>query len=336
MTAAVDFGSYRIRVARLDGEQILASHFRSVYSVLPDSQDQRALLTRLGLPYAICDSHLAVIGDHADELRCINSMPAVPIFSNGQLAADDPPSRQILNLLVESMLPTTNTQEPCAIIAPGSFQAGSGTPEFLKQVVGLRGYTPLMVSPGLATVLAEGSNDRFSAIGISFGASCCQVSLVARGNEIDNEVVARGGDWMNIELARQNDRFVYDRDGQCYLDVDSMTNWKEASYRSLSRKDSVIEHTLVNLYNDLLNRVVSAVSALISRNAISPGPIAVLCSGGVACIDGFEQLLRATFAESTLTSKQIGDIRIHTDPLTVARGGLIQVALHNETQSAAA
>jgi len=336
MTAAVDFGSHRIRVARLDSDQIIASHFRSVYSVLPDSLDQRTLLARLGLPYAVCDSHLAVIGDHADELKCINSTPPVPIFADGQIAADDPPSRQILNVLIESMLPTATGNEACAIIAPGAFQDGSGSPEFLRQIVGLRGYTPLTLSPGLATVLAEGSADRFSAIGISFGASCCHVSLVARGNEIDHEVIARGGDWLNIELARQNDQYVYDRDGHCYFDVDSMGSWKEASYRCLTRKDSALELTLVSLYNDLLARIVSAASDLISRNAISPGPIAVLCSGGTACIDGFEQALRTAFTESSLTSDQIGDIRIFNDPLTVARGGLIQVALHNETKAAAA
>ncbi len=336
MTASVDFGSHRIRVARMQNDRIVASSFRSVYSVLPDSQEQRAMLARLSLPYAVCDSHLAVIGDFATELRCVSNMPPVPFFAPGQTGIDDPPARQILNVLVESMLPQNITNEYCAVTVPACLKAGNGGPEFLHKLVSLRGYTPLPVSSGLATVLAEGCDDRFSAIGISFGANCCHVGLVARGNQIDEEVVDRGGAWMDIELARHGDQYVYDRDGQCYLDTEAISNWKEAKYRSLGKRESVIEHTLANLYADILSRVVSAVDAIVSRNKLNAGPLPILCCGGVASINDFEAALRNAFRSSSLNANQIGNIRVYDDQLTVARGGLIQVALQNETQSAAA
>lgn len=336
MTAAVDFGSHRIRVANLVKDRIVVSSVRSVYSVLPDSQEQRAMLARLALPYAVCDSHLAVIGDHATELRCVSSMPPVPFFVNGESTIEDAPSRQILNVLVETMLPKSATNEFCAVTMPSCFVDGSGGPEFLQKLVSLRGYTPLPVSSGLATVLAEGCDDRFSAIGISFGANCCHVGLVQGGRQIDQEVVQRGGAWMDIELARLGDQYVYDRDGQCYLDTEAITSWKQATYRSLDKRESVIEHTLANLYADLLSRVVTAIDSLVMRNKLSTGPVPILCSGGVATIDGFEQAFRNALRSSGLNSTQIGNIRLFEDPMTVARGGLIQVALHNETQSVAA
>jgi hypothetical protein len=336
MTASVDFGSHRIRVLTLQDDKIVAKQFRSVYSVLPDSQEQRAILGRLGLPYAACENHLAVIGDHADELRCVNSLPAVPIFSDGQITADDPPARQILNVLVESMLPlATHKNQTCAVVTPGSFKPGTGSPEFLEKIIGLRGYTPLQVNAGQAIVLAEGAANRFSAIGVSFGSQCCDIALVARGNLIDREVVSKGGDWMDLELARQSRQYVYDREGQCYLDTGSVSNWKEASFRSLDRRDSVLEHTLGNLYSEMLKDVVSAIERIVERNLIQSGNLPVLCNGGVATIDGFSEAMRHAFRGTKLSSKQVGEIRIVSDPLAIARGGLINVTLQNETKAAA-
>lgn len=335
MTAAIDFGSHRIRVLTLEGDRIQSRSFRSVYSVLPDSQEQRAMLARLGLPFAVCDSHLAVIGDYADELRCVNALPAVSIFNEGQIASDDPPARQILNVLVESMLEKADDGAYCGVIGPGSFTQGSGSPEFLEKIVGLRGYTSVPVTAGQAIILAEGVNDRFSAIGISFGAQCCDIALVARGNLIDREVVAKGGDWMNLQLARQNDQYVYDREGKCYLDTDSVAGWKEASFRSLEKRDSVLEHTLCNLYLEMLNDVVAGIEVLLHRNGIKSGRSPVICGGGVSMVGGFEDAFRQTLRAGRLNAEQVGEIRLVNDPLAVARGGLIHVELLNESKAAA-
>lgn len=336
MNAAIDFGSHRIRVLVCEDERLVSRTFRSVFTVLPDSQEQRAVLARLSVPYAVCDSQLAVIGDYSDEVRCVSNLPAVPIFADGQIAADDPPARQILNVLVESMLPESRSIESCAIIAPGSFTPGQGSTEFLEKLVSLRGYRPVPVSAGLATVLAEGAHDRFSAIGISLGAQCCEIALVARGNQIDREIVPKAGEWMDIELARQNSQFVYDRDGQCYLDTDSIPGWKHAEFRSLSRRDSLLEHTLCNLYAEMLSEVANGIEAIVRRNGVQSGAIPVLCSGGVSRINGFEDALRQAIRSAGMTAEHVGPIRVCPDPMVVARGGLIQVALQDATQSAAA
>jgi hypothetical protein len=337
MTASVDFGSHRIRVLTLEGDKnIVARNFRSVYSILPDTQEQRAMLGRLGLPFAVCENHLAVLGDYSDELGCVNSLPAVQIFNDGQIAASDPPARQILNTLIESMLPAAQEQgEPCAVTAPGLFQSGTGSPEFLDKLVGLRGYTPMPVSAGHATVLAEGSATRFSAIGIAFGAQCCDIALVGRGNLIDREIISKGGDWMNIELARQSEQYVYDRDGRCYLDIESVAKWKEASFRTLDRRDNALEHTLGNLYLEMLQSVAATIQAIVRRNAIQSGPLPILCSGGVASIDGFVDAFRHALRTTNLSAEQVGAMRVIEDPLCAARGGLIQVALQTEARSAA-
>ncbi len=335
MAAAIDFGSHRIRVLALEGGRIQSRSFRSVYSVLPDSQEQRAMLGRLGLPFAVCDSHLAVIGDYADELRCVNTLPSVSIFNDGHIASDDPPARQILNVLVESMLEKAESAEYCAVISPGSFTRGTGSPEFLEKIVGLRGYTALPVSAGQAIILAEGVNDRFSAIGISFGAQCCDIALVARGNLIDREVVAKGGEWMNIQLARQNDQYVYDREGKCYLDTDAVAGWKEASFRSLDQRDSVLEHTLCNLYLEMLNDVVAGIEVLLHRNSVESGRLPIICGGGVASIGGFENAFRHAIRTGRVTDEQVGDVRLIDDPTAVARGGLVHVELLNESKAAA-
>ncbi|MFK7818216.1 MAG: hypothetical protein AB8G99_05840 [Planctomycetaceae bacterium] len=337
MTASVDFGSHRIRVLTLEGDQnIVSRSFRSVYSILPDTQEQRAMLGRLGLPFAVCENHLAVLGDYADELSCVNSLPQVQLFTDGQVTAADPPARQILNTLIESMLPAATTQgAQCAVTAPGLFQSGTGSPEFLNKLVGLRGYTPVPVSAGHATVLAEGSATRFSAIGIAFGAQCCEVALVGRGNLIDRQLVAKGGDWMNIELARQSEQYVYDREGHCYLDIESVAKWKEASFRTLDRRDNAMEHTLGNLYLEMLQAVAATIQEIVRRNAIQSGPLPILCSGGVASIDGFSDAFRHALRTTNLSAEQVGSMKIVTDPLCAARGGLIQVALQSEARRAA-
>ncbi len=337
MTAAVDFGSHRVRVLSLEGENNLISRsFRSVYSILPDTLEQRAMLNRLGLPFAVCENHLAVLGDYADELSCVSSQPSVPIFAEGQIAAEDPPARQILNTMIEAMLPVAKTRgELCAVTVPGLFRRGSGSPEFLDNVIGLRGYTPIPVSAAHATVLAEGNATRFSAIGVSLGAQCCDIALVGRGNLLDREIVAKGGDWINIQLAKQSQQYVYDREGQCYLDIDAVAKWKEASFRTLDRRDNPLEQTLGNLYLEMLQEVASAIQNVVRNAGVQAGPLPILCSGGVASISGFVETFRHALRSTNLNTEQISSLSVVEDPLCVARGGLIQVALEMESRAAA-
>ena len=141
---------------------------------------------------------------------------------------------------------------------------------------------------------------------------------------------------MDIELARQNSQFVWDREGHCYLDADSIADWKLASFRSLTRRDSVLEHTLCNLYIELLSEVAGAVETLLKRNPPGPGAIPILCTGGVARIDGFADAFRQALRSSRVDPACLGGIRLIDDPLAVGRGGLIQAALQCEAQSVAA
>ncbi len=339
MSIALDFGQYQIRSLRRKDKTLVSRHVRAVYSVLSDSPERRKMLEKVNIPYAVSERELLIIGDAAAEYSQMFQVPCVPLFPNGQVPTDDPPARQILGAVVDSLLPEPSEKnEKCGMTIPSSSASKSvgvidDTTRFLFQLVQLRGYEPVIVSAGMAVVLAELVGNSFTGIGMSIGAGSCDVSLAHHGVEIARCTVPRGGDWIDEQMAHQWKNYSWDVTGNQYLDTDNVSRWKQGFKGSVMEPNNVQEQLLSNLYSELLVHVIQEVSTALSserRVQNSPSPLSLVCSGGMTRITGFEKLLQNQLLKTPLPV-DIDDVRISTrSNHTIARGCLIQAELESE------
>jgi pilus assembly protein FimV len=340
MSIALDIGAFRMKSLRREGERLVARGSRCAHSVLPDNTASRNALDRAQLQYATCEESLLLFGDSAEDFARLFQSPCLSLLTAGHIPHDDPPARQVLATLVEAALPEPHTPgEICCLTLPEKRDSAEATDrelEFFSRVVKLRGYEPIVLGAGMAAILAELVDCGFTGMGIDFGAATTEVSLAHRGIELARCVIPRGGNWIDAQLAEQNNEYAFDANGNRYLDTESARCWKEDSARSLNNPADEREAYLVELYSQIIAEVLDEAASTFAANpgvCDVPQPVDIVCTGGMASIGGFSNVFER-FSQDGRFPVDIGRVRVCAESdYTVARGCLICAELESETRS---
>ncbi len=353
MSIALDIGSSHLRSLRHENGRLKARTCRSLFAVMPDSESRRHVLGETGISYAICEDELVLMGNGAEEFSRLFQVPPMALLPNGKLRPDDPPSRQILACLIEALLPHPQFEgELCCMTLPGLPPRHSAMPhselEFFSRVVSLRGYQPMVLSAGMATIVAHLVDEGFTGIGIDFGAETCEVSLAHRGMEVVRTAVPRGGNYIDEQLAVSHKRYAWDSAGNKYLDIQGANRWKEEISGSIMEPDNSAESDLARLYRELVSAVIGEAAHNLSRSPqleTLPWPMPVVCTGGVAQISGFQSMMEEMWRKVPFpieisgidivtgqSDSETANIAMHAH-FHVARGCLINAHLETETRS---
>lgn len=340
MSVALDFGTDSLKSAWNDNGRLKARTAPAVYAALPDSRARRKLLEQLKIPYAACEDNLVMMGQAAREYSRMFQTPCIPLLAGGRIPEDDPPARQIIAALVQALLPTPDTGgEVCTITLPGEplTRQEEQEAEFLKRLVRLQGYTPQVLTAGMAVVLAELVGESFTGLGISLGASFTEVSVAHHGVEALRCSIPRGGNWIDEQLAVENDYYAWDARGNQYLDSSRSGEWKEQWDGTLQQPASKEGKLLARLYGELLDHVLSRAAAAIAKSprvAEIPGKLAVAITGGPVSIGGFDEFFASCVAQHELPVDTDRIRPAARSAFTVSRGLLIQAELESSVRTA--
>jgi hypothetical protein len=345
MICAIDFGSSRIRSVFRNTqtpERLTMYSERSEYALLANTDQHRDALDRKGVPFAECDQALVVFGNHASRAQWISRVPRTALLTDGVVPSDDPPARQMLSLLAESIIPDrTGSQNLCVLTVPGlrddSEQARKNE-AFLCRLVKMNGYRPLVVNAAEAALLATCSDAIFTGVSIVIGAETTSICIARYGILIASETIAIGGNWIDAELAKQFKIQTFDENGTAYLDIEKVREWKAEGGVSLTNGVGERERMLGRLYTVLLDQVAGIICRMLDstrvRNSLSRQRLSVMLAGGAVMLDGTAELLTEQFIQHDIADR-ILSVRVAPDPETaVVRGALIFGELECRSMSA--
>lgn len=334
MICAIDFGSCWIRsVFRnpLNPERLSMYSERSEYSLIANIAPHHRTLQSQEIPFAECEGSLAVVGNNATKVQWLSRVPCTPLLVDGMVPTDDPPARQMLSVLTEAILPPLQgSHNLCVVTVPGfrhhSAQSTKNE-EFLCRLVKMQGYTPVVVHPAEAALLAIGSDAAFTGISIVMGAETTNLCMARHGVVIAFETLTIGSNWIDSEVARQFQVQIWDEDGNAYLDLESIRQWKQEGKVHLRNALGDRERMMSRLYSVILDRVARTVSQMLAitsvRDAFQSQRLTVMLAGGATMIEGFISVLTERFIEHEVADR-IHSIRSAQDPATaVVRGALI-------------
>lgn len=326
MTAAIDFGSSEFRSLRYQGNHLVARRIPAAYCVLEETPTHRRLLERIGAPHSACQGSLIVVGDAARQVAEALRQPEVPLFPKGELPSDDPVGRQVCASLIDSLIPDGHQGNPlCTLTAPRQPAA------FLAHLLHLRGYRTQVLHPATAVVLAELESAEFTGLAMTFGAETSTFSLCHLGQPLLELAAAHGSRSVEEGFARRRHRYLWDAQGNKYLDLPAMRRWLQGGTISLHESRDGDEQWLADAYWSQLSEFCPLIKRELAQHVrqLPRTPFPLVVSGGPVHLDGFPELLREAIQLSKWPLK-ISDIRVATfDPYSVARGSLVHSLLED-------
>ncbi|NNJ28024.1 hypothetical protein [Alienimonas chondri] len=331
----LDLGAHRFRSLRRSGGRTIGRSCRAAYGTLPDSPARRRLLEQVGLNFATTqpsdgeESELLLFGDAADEYAKLFGTPPLALLPGGKVPTDDPPARQIVAALIDSLLPDPLfADERVKVVFPGK----DADRDFLSRVIRLRGYEPEAVDPAEAFAAATMPATGFRGLALICGADRWELAAVL-GGKVAARCVAEGGTTA-LDRRRAEDRseVVYERDGEKYLDVDACRRTREEFSGTLLDPIGEEEEAVAELHAAALGELLAEAA---ERFAKEPAlrhihkPLPVFCGGGAARIAGFPELVEACFAKTEFPIPVGPVTAVKADNYTTARGALILAELDN-------
>ena len=343
MTIAFDPGAFTLRSLRRRGRELIARRCRTIAVTVADNESRRRWLERSNLPHLVAEEFLVLPGEAATEAEGLFGAIPQDLLPGGQLPKSDPVTRQVIATLVDGMLPwSSHAQEICCFAQPGCEKrllhddpTFDERMQFFSRIIRLRGYHPLPLNPATALVLSELRTAGFTGVGLSLGASGCDVAVVHRGSQIACGHLSKGGRWIDEQIARRQPADEENPSEQDVLDVEAGRRLKEAV--SLSAPDHETGAQVAGFYENLICELIDVLCRTLDSHpqiALLPQPLPLVCGGGPAKIDGFSAAL-----ESELKRRQfpvaLAGLRLAADPeYSVARGCLIHATLEQSAATA--
>lgn len=335
MSIALDIGAFQLRSLRRSEDRLIGRRCRAIMAVLPDSPSSIRLLHQARITYAACDEHLIVLGDDAVDLSRTHQASLIQLMPQGKFTPDDPLPRQALATLIEAAVPLPQRRrEFCSLTLPGASALNNASPEreFVTRLLRRRGYSPRVISSGLALCLAELVDRGFTGVGVSFGAATCQASLCHRGMEIIRCTVPLGAEGIDERIARQIPEYNSDTEDQHHLNREAVRIRRENVQTVLPRGEDEFARLVARLYQEWVDEAIGELAAELNHCRVAqsiPQPIDVVIGGGITRVDGFRALVENSVGKAAFPVA-IREIRVAGNPdYSIARGCLIDAALES-------
>lgn len=322
-TSAVglDIGTSRIVVA--GGSQGTETHSQhNAFVSVPYAKMTENILEQNRMVYYRNGKDLYVYGNDSERFASFfNAVPRRPM-QHGVLNAQEPMGEQVIQAIVEGMVPKTRKNEALCFSVPGKGESADSNLVYheavLKTLLNSLGYQAKAVNEGLATVFSELQNENFTGIGISLGGGMCNVCVAFLSVPMLSFSVAKAGDYIDESVAEVTAE-----------PVTRVRLQKEESLDLSRMPKDKLTSALHIYYEEVIQNLINKLRDEFENSSNLPRverPIPIVVSGGTAKPRGFLQKFE-TLLKSSGFPAQISEVRLASDPLTATARGCHVAAL---------
>ena len=270
------------------------------------------------------DGELFIIGSDAFEFANIFGQEVSRPMEKGLISPKEISAIDVLTLRLKSLIGETKDKDVyCSYSIPAAAideeRSVTYHENVFARILNTLGVNHTSVNEAMAIIYSECAKEKFSGIGISFGAGMANIAISYKGVEALRFSTARAGDWIDKMVAADLD-----------MVPNRVTNLKE-KYMKLSGD--------VNVKNKKTKRVLEALfyyhKALIEytvKRIIKEfddkvdieidDEIPIVIAGGTSMPEGFVSLFRSIISASELPF-EVSEIRRAKNPLTTVSNGLL-------------
>lgn len=292
----LDVGTAFIYAAQKEDDQVAFRIERDAFMDIPYSDHLKTIFERENVRYIEKDGQLYAIGNGALRFSNLFQRSVRRPLERGVMSPKEKEALPIIKLIIENVL--GRHRHPGEIVYY-SIPAEPIDADFdvlyhqhiISDFLSSLGYTPKPINEALAVIYSELAEENFTGLGLSFGGGMTNVCLANLSVPVITFSIARGGDWIDKEVARVVNQ-----------PVSAVTAWKESNL-DLDKKEhrSRVEEALSIYYDILIEYVIGHLKQeLEASSAHLERPLSVVVSGGTAKPNGFLKRFQETLARAEL------------------------------------
>lgn len=319
----VDVGTAFIVSALYDeNQQISSTSIRDGFYKMEATKQKRNMLQSSNVSYITIGDQLFVVGNEAFDMAVLFEEKLRRPLRNGVLSADEKEAEPVLMEILRQVAGQGSVNDIVYYSVPANPVDSNFDiiyhEAMFKSFFGKLGFDKNKVYPlneTMAIVNSELADTMFTGLAISFGAGMTNVAMAYRGLEIFSFSVARGGDWIDHEVATNR---------QISL-ADATATKEDEDFDLLNPTDS-IQDAIRIFYTAHLDYVCKHIAQNLEahkRKIKLRDKLKIVLSGGTSKPNGFIKLFEQQLVK-TPWSIPVGEIVHASNPLdAVARGCLI-------------
>jgi hypothetical protein len=319
----IDIGTMNICCARSDSDEIKI--IRNVF--LPLDKDNVSISDLSSINYVSSDAgDVFILGEDALRLANIFGKEVSRPKQKGQISPKEVNAIDVLSLIIKSLIGEVKDKEVyCSFSVPAESIDEARTITYHERVfariLGDLGINHNPVNEGMAIIYSECEKEKFSGIGISFGAGMCNVCISYKGVVAAKFSTSRSGDWIDNEVSKSlgliPNRVTSIKER--YLNLEEDFNVQQD--KKLARIVEALQYYYSSLVNYTIKRIISEFKEKVEIQLEEPLPIVI--SGGTSLPKGFLNLFKTAISSYTLPF-EISEVRQAKNPLTAVVTGLLQ------------
>lgn len=319
MAKGLDIGTMNIISAKQKEKQMELVRQRNLFVELDYSDIAEQMLARSDVLYIKSGKQVHVVGEDALNFATIFNKETRRPMNSGILSRKEKDAIPMMKLIIDKVVgapdkPDETVYFTCPakpIDAPIDTLYHQKTLEsMLKQT----GYRPQPINEGMSVIYSELADNNFTGLGISFGAGMTNVCLSYYAVPVLQFSVARGGDWIDEQVAAATG-----------MPKDRVTSTKERDLALNFRTQAgEVNGALAIYYENLLEYVARALERQARDTKVQEGlDIPVVVTGGTASPAGFAELFDQKLRAADLPFN-LRWVKSAKSPLfSVARGSLV-------------
>ncbi|MCG2686308.1 hypothetical protein L6258_03000 [Candidatus Parcubacteria bacterium] len=317
----LDVGTSFIHSAEKKGEDVTFKTQRDAFFDLENNDFTKKMLEKSKINFVKKGEGLYVLGDEAVGFANIFNREVRRPLAKGVISPQEREALPVVELLIKSVLGEPKEKGEILYYSVPSRPLDADFlvvyhQKVLERYLRSLGFAPKAIEEGLAVILSELPEEKFTGIGVSFGGGMTNICLAYFASPVVSFSVARGGDWIDQQVAVAVGETAA---RVCALKESKLNLGQE---QGLSK----VEEALSIYYTHLIEYVLVNFKRELERMRNIPDfrkPIPIVLSGGTALPKGFLERFEKMLSEIHFPI-EIGEVRMATQPLyTVAKGALV-------------
>jgi|ADurb_Ile_01_Slu_FD_contig_31_1240545_length_1812_multi_3_in_0_out_0_2 hypothetical protein len=318
----LDCGTMNLCCARNDSSDIKIT--RNVFLQVNKDEVQLSELTDINYVKSD-DGEIFIIGEDAFKFANIFGKEVSRPMENGLISAKEIYAIDVLTMMIKDLIGDVKDVEAyCSYSVPAEAIDESRSVTYHEKVFGRilnsLGVNHTPVNEGAAIVYSECQAERFSGIGISFGAGMANCCIMYKGIEVVKFSTARSGDWIDRSVAESLNMVQNRVTSVKERNLDLTVGYASNPNKKIRRVLEALEY----YYNSLVNYTIKQIIEKFEEDVdIEPDiRLPIVISGGTSMPPGFLQLFKSTVSKYELPF-EYSEVRQAKNPLTAVAQGLL-------------